>query len=168
MSKKHNLPHNSLNFVFHGGPGSTAQEIKDSVSYARSENETTVPDTQWATWEGVLNYYKENEAYLQGRAGQPERRRSAEQEILRSARMAACRSDFDDRSSGESIPGTERDRRSVRYSFLLISRPALRVFFRQKQGDSDEKSVIYLAKLCFIVYPCQTARHKAAECISPF
>ncbi|WP_394736713.1 hypothetical protein, partial [Escherichia coli] len=46
--------------------------------------------------------------------------------------------------------------------------PALRGFFRQKQGDSDEKSVIYLAKLCFIVYPCQTARHKAAECISPF
>ncbi|WP_029393818.1 hypothetical protein, partial [Escherichia coli] len=46
--------------------------------------------------------------------------------------------------------------------------PALRGFFRQKQGDADEKSVIYLAKLCFIVYPCQTARHKAAECISPF
>ena len=65
-------------------------------------------------------------------AGQPERRRSAEQEILRSARMAACRSDFDDRSSGKSIPGTERDRRSVRYSFLLISRPALRVFFSPK------------------------------------
>ncbi|XPE54075.1 hypothetical protein ACNKHW_18305 [Shigella flexneri] len=49
-----------------------------------------------------------------------------------------------------------------------ISRPALRVFFSPKQGDSDEKSVIYSGKLCFIVYPCQTARHKAAECISPF
>ncbi|MCV5948754.1 class II fructose-bisphosphate aldolase, partial [Escherichia coli] len=33
VSKKHNLPHNSLNFVFHGGSGSSAQEIKDSVSY---------------------------------------------------------------------------------------------------------------------------------------
>ena len=40
------------------------------------------------------------------------------------------------------------------------------LFYRQKQGDTDEKSVIYLAKSCFIVYPCQTARHKAAECIS--
>ena len=28
-------------------------------------------DTQWATWEGVLNYYKENEAYLQGQLGNP-------------------------------------------------------------------------------------------------
>ncbi len=28
-------------------------------------------DTQWATWEGVLNYYKANEAYLQGQLGNP-------------------------------------------------------------------------------------------------
>ncbi len=28
-------------------------------------------DTQWATREGVLNYYKENEAYLQGQLGNP-------------------------------------------------------------------------------------------------
>lgn len=31
--KKHNLLHNSLNFVFYGGFGFTAQEIKDFVSY---------------------------------------------------------------------------------------------------------------------------------------
>ncbi len=117
--------------------------------------------------EGVLNYYKANEAYLQGQLGNPKGEDQPNKKYY-DPRMAACRSDFDDRSSGKSIPGTERDRRSVRYSFLLISRPALRVFFRQKQGDTDEKSVIYLAKLCFIVYPCQTARHKAAECISPF
>ncbi len=66
VSKKHNLPHNSLNFVFHGGSGSTAQEIKDSVSYGVVKMNIDT-DTQWATWEGVLNYYKENEAYLQGR-----------------------------------------------------------------------------------------------------
>jgi fructose-bisphosphate aldolase class II len=29
-------------------------------------------DTQWATWEGVLNFYKKNEAYLQGQLGNPE------------------------------------------------------------------------------------------------
>ena len=61
--KPHNLPHNSLNFVFHGGSGSTAQEIKDSVSYGVVKMNIDT-DTQWATWEGVLNYYKENEAYL--------------------------------------------------------------------------------------------------------
>ncbi|MDU7256925.1 MAG: class II fructose-bisphosphate aldolase [Escherichia coli] len=64
------LPHNSLNFVFHGGSGSTAQEIKDSVSYGVVKMNIDT-DTQWATWEGVLNYYKANEAYLQGQLGNP-------------------------------------------------------------------------------------------------
>ena len=62
VSKKHNLPHNSLNFVFHGGSGSTAQEIKDSVSYGVVKMNIDT-DTQWATWEGVLN--------LQGQLGNP-------------------------------------------------------------------------------------------------
>lgn len=70
VSKKHNLPHNSLNFVFHGGSGSTAQEIKDSVSYGVVKMNIDT-DTQWVTWEGVLNYYKANEAYLQGQLGNP-------------------------------------------------------------------------------------------------
>ena len=70
VSKKHNLPHNSLNFVFHGGSGSSAQEIKDSVSYGVVKMNIDT-DTQWATWEGVLNYYKANEAYLQGQLGNP-------------------------------------------------------------------------------------------------
>lgn len=29
-------------------------------------------DTQWATWEGLLHFYKTNEAYLQGQLGNPE------------------------------------------------------------------------------------------------
>ena len=29
-------------------------------------------DTQWATWEGVHSYYKENKEYLQGQLGNPE------------------------------------------------------------------------------------------------
>ncbi|XNN28491.1 class II fructose-bisphosphate aldolase [Escherichia coli] len=62
--------HNSLNFVFHGGSGLTAQEIKDSVSYGVVKMNIDT-DTQWATWEGVLNYYKANEAYLQGQLGNP-------------------------------------------------------------------------------------------------
>jgi fructose-bisphosphate aldolase class II len=70
VTKKHNLPHNALNFVFHGGSGSTAQEIKDSVSYGVIKMNIDT-DTQWATWEGILNYYKENEAYLQGQLGNP-------------------------------------------------------------------------------------------------
>lgn len=26
-------------------------------------------DTQWATWDGILQFYKANEAYLQGQLG---------------------------------------------------------------------------------------------------
>ncbi|MNP07614.1 Fructose-bisphosphate aldolase class 2 [compost metagenome] len=70
VSKKHNLPHNSLNFVFHGGSGSSAQEIKDSVSYGVVKMNIDT-DTQWATWDGILQYYKTNEAYLQGQLGNP-------------------------------------------------------------------------------------------------
>ncbi|MBS1605198.1 MAG: class II fructose-bisphosphate aldolase, partial [Bacteroidetes bacterium] len=29
-------------------------------------------DLQWAFWEGILNYYKKNEGYLQGQLGNPE------------------------------------------------------------------------------------------------
>ena len=29
-------------------------------------------DTQWAFWEGIMNYYKKNEAYLQSQIGNPE------------------------------------------------------------------------------------------------
>ena len=29
-------------------------------------------DTQWACWQGVLNHYKKNEAYLQTQLGNPE------------------------------------------------------------------------------------------------
>lgn len=71
VSKKHNLPHNSLNFVFHGGSGSTAEEIKEAVSYGVVKMNIDT-DTQWATWEGILNYYKKNEGYLQGQLGNPE------------------------------------------------------------------------------------------------
>ena len=30
-------------------------------------------DMQWAFWEGILEYYKKNEAYLQGQLGNPGR-----------------------------------------------------------------------------------------------
>ncbi len=70
VSKKFNLPHNSLNFVFHGGSGSTDAEIKESVGYGVIKMNIDT-DTQWATWDGILQYYKANEAYLQGQLGNP-------------------------------------------------------------------------------------------------
>ncbi|MCK4563751.1 MAG: class II fructose-bisphosphate aldolase [Verrucomicrobia bacterium] len=60
-----------LNFVFHGGSGSSPEEITESISYGVIKMNIDT-DTQWATWEGTLNFYKKNEAYLQGQLGNPE------------------------------------------------------------------------------------------------
>lgn len=71
VSEKFGLPHNSLNFVFHGGSGSTAEEIKESISYGVVKMNIDT-DTQWATWAAIMEYYKKNEGYLQGQIGNPE------------------------------------------------------------------------------------------------
>lgn len=60
-----------VDFVFHGGSGSTLEEIREGISYGVIKMNIDT-DTQWATWEGVMKYYKENEAYLQGQIGNPE------------------------------------------------------------------------------------------------
>jgi len=71
VSEKFNLPENSLDFVFHGGSGSAKSEITESIGYGVIKMNIDT-DTQWATWEGVLNYYKDTEAYLQGQIGNPD------------------------------------------------------------------------------------------------
>jgi fructose-bisphosphate aldolase, class II len=71
VSEKFNLPQNSLNFVFHGGSGSSPEEITESISYGVVKMNIDT-DTQWATWAGVKDYYLKNEAYLQGQIGNPE------------------------------------------------------------------------------------------------
>ena len=57
-----------LNLVFHGGSGSTEQEIRESVSYGVIKMNIDT-DTQWATWDGILQYYKANENRLQAQLG---------------------------------------------------------------------------------------------------
>ncbi len=70
LSTKYQLPHNSLNFVFHGGSGSTKKEIKESISYGVIKMNIDT-DTQWASWDGILQYYKYHESYLQSQLGNP-------------------------------------------------------------------------------------------------
>jgi fructose-bisphosphate aldolase, class II len=62
---------NPVNFVFHGGSGSTRDEIREAIGYGVVKMNIDT-DTQWAFWEGVLKYYKAKEAYLQGQLGNPE------------------------------------------------------------------------------------------------
>jgi fructose-bisphosphate aldolase class II len=71
VSEKFALPENSLNFVFHGGSGSTPEEIRESISYGVVKMNIDT-DTQWATWNGIREYYLKNEGYLQGQIGNPE------------------------------------------------------------------------------------------------
>jgi fructose-bisphosphate aldolase class II len=62
---------NPVNFVFHGGSGSEPEKIKEAISYGVVKMNIDT-DTQWAYWEGILKFYKKNEAYLQGQLGNPE------------------------------------------------------------------------------------------------
>lgn len=70
VSKKYGLGHNALNFVFHGGSGSAPSEITEAISYGVIKMNIDT-DTQWASWQGVANYYQENKAYLQSQIGNP-------------------------------------------------------------------------------------------------
>ncbi len=60
-----------VNLVFHGGSGSSQAEIAESVSYGVIKMNVDT-DTQWATWNGIREYYKEKEGYLQSQLGNPE------------------------------------------------------------------------------------------------
>ncbi|HEX9957280.1 MAG TPA: class II fructose-bisphosphate aldolase [Fibrella sp.] len=60
-----------VNFVFHGGSGSTRAEIREAIQYGAVKMNIDT-DVQWSTWEGVLNYYKSKEPYLQSQLGNPE------------------------------------------------------------------------------------------------
>ena len=71
IQKKFNTEPNPVNFVFHGGSGSEKEKIHEAISYGVIKMNIDT-DTQWATWEGMMKYYKKNEGYLQGQIGNPE------------------------------------------------------------------------------------------------
>ncbi|HPG05638.1 MAG TPA: class II fructose-bisphosphate aldolase [Saprospiraceae bacterium] len=60
-----------VNFVFHGGSGSSQAEIREAISYGAIKMNIDT-DLQWAFWDGVRHYYLQNEGYLQGQLGNPE------------------------------------------------------------------------------------------------
>ena len=60
-----------INFVFHGGSGSSQEEIREAISYGAIKMNIDT-DLQWAFWEGIKNYYQAKEGYLQGQIGSPD------------------------------------------------------------------------------------------------
>lgn len=69
-AEKFAIAPNALNFVFHGGSGSSAEEIRDSISYGVVKMNIDT-DTQWATWDGIRQYEAKNHDFLQGQIGNP-------------------------------------------------------------------------------------------------
>ncbi len=71
IQDKFNTKENPVDFVFHGGSGSTKKEIREAISYGVIKMNIDT-DTQWAFWEGVLENYKKKEDYLQAQIGNPD------------------------------------------------------------------------------------------------
>ena len=71
IKEKYNTGDKPVDFVFHGGSGSSLEEIREAISYGVIKMNIDT-DTQWAFWDGVRLYYQEFEGYLQGQIGNPE------------------------------------------------------------------------------------------------
>jgi fructose-bisphosphate aldolase class II len=63
--------HNPVNFVFHGGSGSSRDEIREAIAYGAIKMNIDT-DMQWAFLEGVRDYYETKRDYLQSQIGNPE------------------------------------------------------------------------------------------------
>jgi fructose-bisphosphate aldolase class II len=60
-----------MNFVFHGGSGSSVEDIRYAIEAGVIKMNIDT-DTQWAFWDGVRAYEAKNHDYLQGQIGNPE------------------------------------------------------------------------------------------------
>jgi len=60
-----------INFVFHGGSGSSQEEIREAISYGAVKMNIDT-DQQWAFWKGVKEYEQKNHDYLQAQIGNPD------------------------------------------------------------------------------------------------
>ena len=71
VQQQHGTGEKPINFVFHGGSGSSQAEIREAISYGAVKMNIDT-DLQWAFWDGVREYYHQNEGFLQGQIGNPE------------------------------------------------------------------------------------------------
>jgi fructose-bisphosphate aldolase class II len=71
IKEKFGTGDNPINFVFHGGSGSSREEIREAITYGAVKMNIDT-DQQWAFWDGVNAYYKKNGDYLQAQIGNPD------------------------------------------------------------------------------------------------
>ena len=60
-----------VNFVFHGGSGSSLEEIREAIGYGVIKMNIDT-DTQWAFWDGIRAFEAKNRDYLQTQIGNPD------------------------------------------------------------------------------------------------
>ena len=71
LKEKHGLSGKPIHFVFHGGSGSSREQIREAIGYGVVKMNLDT-DMQWAFWDGVHGYYNSNKDYLQAQLGNPE------------------------------------------------------------------------------------------------
>jgi len=71
IKEKFNTGVQPVNFVFHGGSGSSREEIREAIEYGAIKMNIDT-DLQWAFWEGIRNYDKKHHDYLQAQIGNPD------------------------------------------------------------------------------------------------
>jgi fructose-bisphosphate aldolase class II len=70
VQKKYNTGHNPIDFVFHGGSGSTLEEIREAIGYGVVKMNIDT-DLQFAFCEGIRDYMTGNIDYLRTQIGNP-------------------------------------------------------------------------------------------------
>ena len=71
ITEKYNVGHNHIDFVFHGGSGSSVDEIREAIDYGVIKMNIDT-DLQYAYMTGARDYFSEKEDYLQSQIGNPD------------------------------------------------------------------------------------------------
>ena len=71
IEQKYNTRKNPVNFVFHGGSGSSSDDIKEAIGYGVVKMNLDT-DFQFAFTSGVRNYMIEKEDYISKQIGNPD------------------------------------------------------------------------------------------------
>lgn len=71
VTKKFGVEKNHIDFVFHGGSGSTVEEIREAIGYGVIKMNIDT-DMQFAFMSGIRDYMNDKSAYLKQQIGNPE------------------------------------------------------------------------------------------------
>ncbi|SDG57864.1 class II fructose-bisphosphate aldolase [Psychroflexus sediminis] len=71
ISNKYDVKENHIDFVFHGGSGSTVEEIKEAIGYGVIKMNIDT-DLQYAFTEGIRDYMTSKIDYISAQIGNPE------------------------------------------------------------------------------------------------